>query len=145
MTGTIKVTKKLLPATDGGKFNLLIDGQAKATDVGDGGTTGTKKKKKKKGGVGTIKVTKVLAPATDSGKFNLLIDGQAKATDVGDGGTTGVQKVAPGTHTVAESAGTATDLADYDVRRRASMRPTRARRRTPTAASTSPRATSGSA
>jgi hypothetical protein len=40
-TGTIKVTKKLLPATDGGKFNLLIDGVAKATNVGDGGTTGT--------------------------------------------------------------------------------------------------------
>jgi hypothetical protein len=39
-TGTIKVTKKLIPATDGGKFNLLIDGQAKATNVGDGGTTG---------------------------------------------------------------------------------------------------------
>jgi hypothetical protein len=62
----------------------------------------------------TIKVTKVLAPATDGGKFNLLVDGQAKATNVGDGGTTGVQKVAPGTHTVAESAGTATDLANYD-------------------------------
>jgi hypothetical protein len=39
-TGTIKVTKKLAPATDGGKFNLLIDGTAKATNVGDGGTTG---------------------------------------------------------------------------------------------------------
>jgi hypothetical protein len=63
----------------------------------------------------TIKVTKVLAPAADSGKFNLLIDGQAKATDVGNGGTTGVQKVAPGTHTVSESAGTATDLANYDA------------------------------
>jgi hypothetical protein len=40
-TGTIKVTKKLVPATDSGKFNLLIDGVAKATNVGDGGTTGT--------------------------------------------------------------------------------------------------------
>jgi hypothetical protein len=40
-TGTIKVTKKLVPATDSGKFNLLIDGVAKASDVGDGGTTGT--------------------------------------------------------------------------------------------------------
>jgi hypothetical protein len=63
---------------------------------------------------GTIKVTKVLAPATDAGKFNLLVDGQAKATNVGDGGTTGVQTVLPGTHTVGESAGTATDLANYD-------------------------------
>ena len=64
---------------------------------------------------GTIKVTKVLAPAGDTGKFNLLIDGQAKATDVGDGGTTGVQTVLPGTHTVGEAAGTATDLANYDA------------------------------
>jgi hypothetical protein len=40
-TGTIKVTKKLVPATDSGKFNLLIDGAVKAADVGDGGTTGT--------------------------------------------------------------------------------------------------------
>jgi hypothetical protein len=63
---------------------------------------------------GTIKVTKALAPATDAGKFNLLVDGAAKATDVGDGGTTGVQTVLPGTHTVGEAAGTATDLANYD-------------------------------
>ncbi|HKE81759.1 MAG TPA: hypothetical protein VKB54_20755 [Solirubrobacteraceae bacterium] len=39
-TGTIKVTKALSPTTDAGRFNLLVDGQAKATDVGDGGTTG---------------------------------------------------------------------------------------------------------
>jgi hypothetical protein len=39
-TATIKVTKKLVPAADSGKFNLLIDGQAKASNVGDGGTTG---------------------------------------------------------------------------------------------------------
>ena len=64
---------------------------------------------------GTIKVTKKLVPATDSGKFNLLIDGQAKATNVGDGGTTGTQTVLPGTHTVAETAGTATDLSNYDA------------------------------
>ncbi len=63
---------------------------------------------------GTIKVTKKLLPATDGGKFNLLIDGQAKATNVGDGGTTGVQTVLPGTHTVGEAAGTATDLSEYD-------------------------------
>jgi hypothetical protein len=62
----------------------------------------------------TIKATKVLAPATDAGRFNLLVDGAAKATDVGDGGTTGVQTVLPGTHTVGEAAGTATDLANYD-------------------------------
>jgi hypothetical protein len=65
---------------------------------------------------GTIKVTKkVVAPAGDTGKFNLLVDGQAKATNVGDGGTTGVQTVRLGSHTVAETAGTGTSLADYDA------------------------------
>ena len=168
-TGTIKVTKKVVaPTGDTGKFNLLIDGAAKASNVGDGGTTGVQSVATGnhsvgetagtgtslanyaastscvdkahpatpadtdgnvavgKGdqwecvitntrGVGTIKVTKALAPATDTGVFNLLIDGQAKATDVGDGGTTGVQTVLPGTHTVGEAAGTATDLANYDA------------------------------
>src|SRR5919204_672895 len=65
---------------------------------------------------GTIKVVKkVVAPAGDTGKFNLLVDGQAKATDVGDGGTTGDVSVTTGSHTVGESAGTATSLADYDA------------------------------
>ncbi len=63
---------------------------------------------------GTIKVTKkVVAPAGDTGKFNLLIDGAAKASNVGDGGTTGVQSVTTGTHTVGETAGTGTSLANY--------------------------------
>jgi Prealbumin-like fold domain len=38
--GTIKVTKSLVPASDSGRFNLLIDGATKAANVGDGGTTG---------------------------------------------------------------------------------------------------------
>jgi hypothetical protein len=62
---------------------------------------------------GTIKVTKKLVPATDGGKFNLLIDGQVKAPNVGDGGTTGTQTVTTGAHSVGESAGTGTDLANY--------------------------------
>jgi hypothetical protein len=62
---------------------------------------------------GTIKVTKKLAPASDSGRFNLLIDGAIKATNVGDGGTTGTQTVNPGVHTVSETAGTGTSLANY--------------------------------
>src|SRR5919204_550995 len=63
---------------------------------------------------GTIKVIKkVVAPAGDTGRFNLLVDGQAKATNIGDAGTTGAVAVLPGTHTVAESAGTGTDLANY--------------------------------
>jgi hypothetical protein len=39
-TGTIKVTKVLSPASDSGKFNLLVGGVVKKADVGDGGTTG---------------------------------------------------------------------------------------------------------
>ena len=34
------MTKVLAPATDAGRFNLLVDGVAKASNVGDGGTTG---------------------------------------------------------------------------------------------------------
>ena len=37
-TGTIVVKKLLLPATDGGKFDLQVDGADVATQVGDGGT-----------------------------------------------------------------------------------------------------------
>jgi hypothetical protein len=62
---------------------------------------------------GTIKVTKKLVPATDGGRFNLLIDGQVKAPNVGDGGTTGTQTVTTGAHSVGESAGAGTDLANY--------------------------------
>ena len=65
---------------------------------------------------GTIKVIKkVVAPAGDTGKFNLLVDGQARATNIGDGGTTGDVTVTTGSHSVAESAGTATSLADYSA------------------------------
>lgn len=38
--GTITVTKKLVPADDSGRFDLLVDGTAKKTGAGDGGTTG---------------------------------------------------------------------------------------------------------
>jgi uncharacterized repeat protein (TIGR01451 family) len=65
---------------------------------------------------GQIEVTKhVVAPYGDTGKFNLLVDGAAKAPNVGDGGTTGWQTVDTGTHSVGESAGTATSLSDYDA------------------------------
>jgi hypothetical protein len=36
----VKVVKSLDPSGDGGKFNLQLNGVTKATDVGDGGTTG---------------------------------------------------------------------------------------------------------
>ena len=39
-TGTLEVRKAVLPANDPGRFNLLIDGQALAADIQNGGTTG---------------------------------------------------------------------------------------------------------
>jgi large repetitive protein len=39
-TGTIEVVKDLDPADDPGRFDLLINGEAEAEDVGDGGSTG---------------------------------------------------------------------------------------------------------
>lgn len=65
---------------------------------------------------GTIEVRKALSPTTDPGLFDLSIAGvefSAAVADVGDGGTTGARSVAPGTFTVAETAGTGTSLADY--------------------------------
>lgn len=61
----------------------------------------------------TLTVNKVLSPSNDPGKFNLLIDSNTGATNVGDGGTTGAQTVSIGSHTVSETAGTATTLSDY--------------------------------
>lgn len=62
---------------------------------------------------GTLEVRKSVVPATDDGRFDLLIDGVAVAHDVQNNGTTGAQPVAPGTHWIAEAAGTGSDLADY--------------------------------
>jgi uncharacterized repeat protein (TIGR01451 family) len=39
-TGKLEVRKELLPSGDAGRFDLLVDGGAKASGVGDGGTTG---------------------------------------------------------------------------------------------------------
>jgi uncharacterized repeat protein (TIGR01451 family) len=38
-TGTITVVKRLVPSTDDGRFDLLVDGNVKANDVGNNGTT----------------------------------------------------------------------------------------------------------
>jgi len=38
---TLTVTKILIPSTDAGKFNLLMNGVIKASNVGNGGTTGS--------------------------------------------------------------------------------------------------------
>jgi hypothetical protein len=63
--------------------------------------------------VGTLTVKKlVYAQPGDTGKFNLLIDGQVRASDVTSGGKV-TTTINTGTHTVGESAGTGTNLADY--------------------------------
>ncbi len=62
---------------------------------------------------GQLTLVKDLAPAGDSGRFNLRIDGNTLAADVGDGGSTGPVAVEIGSHTVGETAGTGTVLADY--------------------------------
>ena len=62
---------------------------------------------------GQLRVIKDLQPAGDAGRFNLQIDGATYAANVGDGGDTGQQTVTAGTHSVGETAGTGTSLADY--------------------------------
>ena len=62
---------------------------------------------------GTLTVVKDLSPSTDLGLFNLSIDGSVKVSNVGDNGTTGAVTVNTGSHTFGETAGTATNLADY--------------------------------
>ena len=61
----------------------------------------------------TLKVVKLLVPSADSGLFNLLIDGTARATNVGNNGNTGFVTVNAGSHSVSETAGTATSLDSY--------------------------------
>ena len=63
--------------------------------------------------VSTLTVNKVCNPTTDTGKFNLQIDGVTKAADALCGGTTGAVAVSIGAHTVAETAGTGNNLANY--------------------------------
>jgi len=60
-------------------------------------------------------VNKVCVPTTDTGLFNLRIDGANAGTgaNAACGGTTGVVVSTIGTHTVSETAGTATNLANY--------------------------------
>ena len=54
-------------------------------------------------------------PSTDPGKFNLQINGVTAGTgaNVGDGGTTGAITETANTYIVGETAGTATNSADY--------------------------------
>lgn len=63
-----------------------------------------------------LTVNKVCVPTNDGGKFNLQIDAATAGTgaNASCGGTTGAVTSTIGSHTVGETAGTATDLANYD-------------------------------
>ena len=62
-----------------------------------------------------LTVTKLCVPEGDPGLFDLLLDGSPvpNGTDVPCGGSRGPFDTTPGAHTVSESAGTGTDLANY--------------------------------
>jgi hypothetical protein len=66
----------------------------------------------------TLRVNKLCNPTNDTGKFNLRIDGATAgsgADAVCTTGTTGVVPVNAGAHTVSETAGTGTNLANYSA------------------------------
>jgi hypothetical protein len=83
-----------------GAFSLVL-GDAKACTV-----TNTLKP--------TLTISKVCDPVQDGGLFNLLIGLDIVGTDVACGGSAGPTKLSVGGYTVSETAGTGTDLADYD-------------------------------
>jgi hypothetical protein len=62
-----------------------------------------------------LTVTKLCVPENDPGLFNLLLDGSPvpNGNDVPCGGSRGPFATTAGGHTVSESAGTGTDLANY--------------------------------
>src|SRR4029079_2239902 len=91
-------------STDSGPLNVTVNSNDDITCT----ITNTRN-------TGKLTVVKDLSPAADPGLFNLQIDGSTPASgaNVGDGGTTGAQTVTPGVHTVGETAGTGTSLANY--------------------------------
>jgi len=61
-----------------------------------------------------LAVTKLCVPPNGTGRFNLLIDGVVRLSDARCGEGTGPIDVAPGPHAVSETAGTGTNLGDYE-------------------------------
>ncbi len=57
---------------------------------------------------------KNLDPTDDPGLFNLQIDGATEEGDAGHNGTTTALPFNAGTHSVGETAGTGTNLDDYE-------------------------------
>ena len=82
---TLEVVKNLLPSTDGGRFDLKIDGATKAAGVGDGGTTG-----KVVVEPGTHTVGEVAAAGTDLGEYTASVSCSAGGTQLAkaDGSST---------------------------------------------------------
>lgn len=62
---------------------------------------------------GTLQVVKALSPTTDPGVFDLQIDGTTRGTDRSHNQGTPVVTVNTGTHTIGETAGTGTSMANY--------------------------------
>src|SRR5262249_10581956 len=60
-----------------------------------------------------LTVNKACQPANDGGAFNLRVDGQVVTPNAGCGTGTGAQPATVGPHTVSETAGTGTSLANY--------------------------------
>ena len=60
-----------------------------------------------------LTVTKICIPPTDPGRFNLLLNAAVVLANAACGESTDPIVTTAGTHTVSETAGTGTDLADY--------------------------------
>jgi hypothetical protein len=71
---TLTVTKVLVPSTDTGKFNLLIDGTAYASNVGNGGTTGAQIVS-----VGSHTASETAGTGTNLGDYISVIGGDCAA------------------------------------------------------------------
>jgi photosystem II stability/assembly factor-like uncharacterized protein len=65
-------------------------------------------------GAPRLTVRKVLVPRGDPGRFDVFVDGTRALASVANG-STGALVLAPGTHTVRESAAAGTSLADYSA------------------------------
>jgi hypothetical protein len=62
-----------------------------------------------------LTINKVCVPTTDPGLFNLRNDGVTKTANAACGTGTGAFQVSIGSHTVSETAGTNTNLANYST------------------------------
>jgi uncharacterized repeat protein (TIGR01451 family) len=62
-----------------------------------------------------LTIVKDLTPSNDPGKFNLLIGSTIYASNVSDGGTTGSLILNADSYQISETAGTDTNLSDYNT------------------------------